>query len=86
MPQPTGPQDEAGAGPVLPPLAVPNRLNALITWSLPQVGQVMVSLANIERRYFSKSWTMVHALFDLRHSNQNRQALTILRKVQEKRL
>ena len=55
MPQPTGPQDEAGAGPVLPPLAVPNRLNAFTTWSLPQVGQMIVSLVNIERRYLSNS-------------------------------
>jgi hypothetical protein len=86
MPQPTGPQDEAGAGPVLPPLAVPNRLSAFTTWSLPQIGQVMVSLANTERNNFSKSWTMVHALFDLRQSDQSRQASTILRKGQEKRL
>jgi len=55
MPQPTGPQ---AAAELLPPellLVEPNKLRALLTCSLPQVGQVIVSLLNIERRKRSKS-------------------------------
>jgi hypothetical protein len=55
MPQPTGPQAAAELGPPELLLVEPNRLRALLTCSLPQLGQMIASLLNIERRKRSKS-------------------------------
>jgi hypothetical protein len=55
MPQPTGPQAAAELAALDPLLVEPNRLKALLTCSLPHLGQVIDSLLNIERRKRSKS-------------------------------